>query len=602
MLLGHRNNRLTQAKAIHLETEKKSYAFEDGLGSQPARLHQWSSYELETRRSRSPQKNTRTTWVATANQPLASNDEGFRYLRDDSATTRSQTPAGRPRRWNASFLNRTAANVDNYANYDFSRPAATRDLGGRGRNGKMLARLKVDFDNDSPARGVQSDNFAMQAWTRVRLSKGKFYKVTSDSNDGTRFFFTDSRNDNTLTTLDGDWRNNSSREWSQLVYVPESGRYNFFVQHYDRSGDALVNISLEEVQATGQTRNVTNLRREPSTVGNTPITQLRSGESLKILRQVQSRNDANNRDWYEVETRDGQRGYVATNLVRVEGGLAVLGQPGNNNGPIFPNPGGNGASSGDGIVKGSSIALRDSASTSARLLGEMGNNSRVKILEKVAGGSYGSFSSPDGDIYDQWYKVKTSSGQTGYVAAYFVDFETVGSTFSTALSRNSTVYREHFNEAQKYKSIVESAARPYSSWLKPSLVAAIGSRESGWGVLLSPFGPGGTGDGGFGRGLMQIDSQFHPEFTSSNRWKDPAENIRYALDNVLSDYYDYLSRNTNLRGFELLRGAVAAYNAGPGNVVAAINQGLDVDYYTTGKNYSRDVMQRAGWFQLNGWA
>jgi hypothetical protein len=35
--------------------------------------------------------------------------------------------------------------------------------------------------------------------------------------------------------------------------------------------------------------------------------------------------------------------------------------------------------------------------------------------------------------------------------------------------------------------------------------------------------------------------------------------------------------------------------------MAAYNAGLDVDYYTTGRDYGKDVLNIAGWFQLQGW-
>jgi hypothetical protein len=71
---------------------------------------------------------------------------------------------------------------------------------------------------------------------------------------------------------------------------------------------------------------------------------------------------------------------------------------------------------------------------------------------------------------------------------------------------------------------------------------------------------------------------------------------------VLAAYYTELDQKTNLEGFDLLRGAIASYNAGPSKVVDAVNAGLDVDTVTTLKDYSWDVIQRAGWFQDNGWA
>jgi len=71
---------------------------------------------------------------------------------------------------------------------------------------------------------------------------------------------------------------------------------------------------------------------------------------------------------------------------------------------------------------------------------------------------------------------------------------------------------------------------------------------------------------------------------------------------ILAGYRDLLQRKTNLTGPALLQAAVASYNCGPGNVLRAIQDGRDIDFYTAGRNYSKDVLNRAGWFQLKGWS
>jgi GH24 family phage-related lysozyme (muramidase) len=229
-------------------------------------------------------------------------------------------------RWKASFINRTSSTVDKYNTYDFSRPVLSKDLGGRGKSGKTVAKLKVDYGTGSPGSGVQADNYAMQAWTRVSLKEGKFYQVKSDSNDGTRFFFRDRQSGKVVTSLNGDWRGTSTNAWTQLLSVPEGagGSFDFYVQHYDRTGTSSVNVALEEVQPTAKVIASTtlNLRSQPSTINNTPITALNSGTSLKILRQVESSNDSTVPDWYQVITSDGQQGYVAaqSDLVQINGG------------------------------------------------------------------------------------------------------------------------------------------------------------------------------------------------------------------------------------------------------------------------------------------
>jgi hypothetical protein len=166
-------------------------------------------------------------------------------------------------------------------------------------------------------------------------------------------------------------------------------------------------------------------------------------------------------------------------------------------------------------------------------------------------------------------------------------------------------------QLERYADAVTAAAAQYG--VPAAVVAGIGSRESGWGLRLRPAGPTGTGDWlprryptryrsgpfppdgeGFGRGLMQIDFDAHP-FARTGTWRDPAANIKYGVS-VLAQASAFLDGRVKLVGDRLLRAAVAAYNCGSGNVLRAIAAGHDVDFYTAGRNYSSDVLNRAGWF------
>lgn len=143
-----------------------------------------------------------------------------------------------------------------------------------------------------------------------------------------------------------------------------------------------------------------------------------------------------------------------------------------------------------------------------------------------------------------------------------------------------------------------------------SIIAGIGSRESAWGDSLTPPGPAGTGDRqprhgrlppdglGFGRGLMQIDYDAH-QFARTGPWRDPRENILYACE-VLTSSLRYIIAHTGLTGADRVRGAIAGYNAGPGNVARSVAQGLGIDYYTVHHNYSSDVVARAQCFHDHG--
>jgi hypothetical protein len=192
-----------------------------------------------------------------------------------------------------------------------------------------------------------------------------------------------------------------------------------------------------------------------------------------------------------------------------------------------------------------------------------------------------------------------------------------GIIFSTTYATSNPSLLQQLAEANKYKALIEEAAKQYN--FPVSLIAGIGSRESRWGLALQPAGPGGTGDaaarrfptrfrdkalppdGGFGRGLMQIDFDAH-EFARTGNWKDARENILYGAK-VLGDNRDFFTRREpTLTGMKLLQVAVASYNTGAGNVLSAIRDQRDIDYYTAGRNYSKDALDRAGWFQTQGWA
>jgi soluble lytic murein transglycosylase-like protein len=93
--------------------------------------------------------------------------------------------------------------------------------------------------------------------------------------------------------------------------------------------------------------------------------------------------------------------------------------------------------------------------------------------------------------------------------------------------------------------------------LEPVVLAAILERESRGGEALSPPGPAGVGDGGHGRGLMQIDDRWHGAFVATGLWAEPvialvygARLLRQSLDALGGDY----------------PAAIGAYNAGIGRV------------------------------------
>lgn len=131
------------------------------------------------------------------------------------------------------------------------------------------------------------------------------------------------------------------------------------------------------------------------------------------------------------------------------------------------------------------------------------------------------------------------------------------------------------------------------------LLGAIASRESEFGLLLR----NGLGDSGHGHGIMQIDDRSHSEWIHKYNWRDPETNIEYGAD-VWMQNLDFFDNHGDLVNYDTIReiwAATAAYNCGAGNVRKALKAGFNVDFYTTGKNYSSDVRSRMVFLKSKGW-
>ncbi len=92
-------------------------------------------------------------------------------------------------------------------------------------------------------------------------------------------------------------------------------------------------------------------------------------------------------------------------------------------------------------------------------------------------------------------------------------------------------------------------------------------------------------------GLMQINNRSFPEFCSGEDWKNPQKNIEFGA-HVLALKRQYLARRVDDLGL-LERASIAAYNCGEGNVAKAIKNGEDIDSRTTGRDYSKAVLEYA---------
>lgn len=116
------------------------------------------------------------------------------------------------------------------------------------------------------------------------------------------------------------------------------------------------------------------------------------------------------------------------------------------------------------------------------------------------------------------------------------------------------------------------------------ILAGIASRETHAGRSLPQTGYGGKDNKMFG--IMQINSEVHGiEGAESPESK---KHITQAA-RILKEYKGLMDKRfPNWPEEQRWRAAVAGYNAGPNNV-----KDSEVDKYTDGHDYSKDVMERA---------
>lgn len=223
---------------------------------------------------------------------------------------------------------------------------------------------------------------------------------------------------------------------------------------------------------------------------------------------------------------------------------------------------------------------------------------------------------------------------------------------------------------QPYADLFINAGRAYS--VDPFILAGICYRESNGGAVLRPPGPTGTGDftprtgskwqayanpatgmpndgqGGWGRGLMQLDYGAENAWVVSHDWRDPQTSINRAAEIMAQRLAYFVSGPGNgvevecyritrgygatqawnvkypgtyppctskvnangnlvtaplrdprpLSGVPLYEAAIASYNAGAAGVLQAVAMGLPAEAVTTGQEYVSWMASRiAAWNQ-----
>ncbi|XP_068583359.1 lysozyme g-like [Cebidichthys violaceus] len=143
---------------------------------------------------------------------------------------------------------------------------------------------------------------------------------------------------------------------------------------------------------------------------------------------------------------------------------------------------------------------------------------------------------------------------------------------------------------EKYRSMINRVGAKYG--IAPALIAGIISRESRAGNALEA----GWGDHGNAWGLMQVD--VNPNgggHTARGGW-DSEEHLCQGTEILVHFIKRIRNKFSNWSAEEQLKGGIAAYNMGDGNV----HSYGGVDENTTGRDYSSDVVARAQWYKNNG--
>nr|BAL44625.2 lysozyme G [Platichthys stellatus] len=178
--------------------------------------------------------------------------------------------------------------------------------------------------------------------------------------------------------------------------------------------------------------------------------------------------------------------------------------------------------------------------------------------------------------------------------------ETSGASWQTAqqdslgysgVNASHTMAQTDMGRMSQFKSKIMRVGQRHG--VDPALIAAIISRESRAGNALQ----GDWRDFHNAWGLMQLD--VNPNgggHTAKGGW-DSEEHLNQGTE-ILVNFINRISNKfPGWSREQQLRGGIAAYNMGDGNV----HSYSGVDQHTTGGDYSNDVTARAQWYKNNGY-
>ena len=166
------------------------------------------------------------------------------------------------------------------------------------------------------------------------------------------------------------------------------------------------------------------------------------------------------------------------------------------------------------------------------------------------------------------------------------EFDAIKEVAAPDMASLENVLRIQMTRDHALTGMLLSGASKYQ--LPAAFVLAIASRETG---IVNT-----VGDGGHGRGVMQIDDRYHDVARTTDFYKEPGVMINYACA-MLEDDLLWARRNwPKYTEPQHLKIAAAAYNRGQGGAKKGIVEG-DADKYTAHGNYGADILKRMEVFE-----
>lgn len=171
-----------------------------------------------------------------------------------------------------------------------------------------------------------------------------------------------------------------------------------------------------------------------------------------------------------------------------------------------------------------------------------------------------------------------------------------------------------FNRAVKYgwvADFLDAASRITNGYFDAADLLGIASRETN----LDPKWLTKAGDNGNGYGLMQIDKRSFPDFVRSGDWRNARKGIMKGAEVLMQKWKDFAANigkeasvkssktgriskyiGVKATGTTAQRIVISGYNCGRWSQYAYAND-YDIDRYSTGGDYGKDVMKRAEVFR-----